>query len=82
MTPDDLKYTKDHEWVRILPDGTAQFGITDFAQDALGDIVQQFSGRVAIQDLRLQLLLESLQDAFGKLGRVAAAIRRGVHTSS
>ena len=39
MTPDDLKYTKDHEWVRILPDGTAQFGITDFAQDALGDIV-------------------------------------------
>ena len=39
MTPDDLKYTKDHEWVRILPDGTAQCGITDFAQDALGDIV-------------------------------------------
>ena len=39
MTPDDLKYPKDHEWVRILPDGTAQCGITDFAQDALGDIV-------------------------------------------
>jgi glycine cleavage system H protein len=39
MTPDDLKYTKDHEWVRILPDGTAQFGITNFAQEALGDIV-------------------------------------------
>lgn len=36
--PEDLKYTKDHEWVRI--DGTsARIGITDYAQDALGDIV-------------------------------------------
>lgn len=36
--PDELKYTKDHEWVRI--DGTtATIGITDFAQGELGDIV-------------------------------------------
>ncbi|NJM94720.1 MAG: glycine cleavage system protein GcvH [Cytophagales bacterium] len=36
--PDDLKYTKDHEWVRI--DGSlATVGITDFAQNELGDIV-------------------------------------------
>lgn len=36
--PEDLKYTKDHEWVRI--DGaSARVGITDYAQDALGDIV-------------------------------------------
>jgi glycine cleavage system H protein len=36
--PDDLRYTKDHEWVRL--DGThARIGITDFAQDALGDVV-------------------------------------------
>ncbi len=36
--PDDLKYTTDHEWVRI--EGTvARVGITAFAQDALGDIV-------------------------------------------
>jgi glycine cleavage system H protein len=36
--PGDLKYTKDHEWVRI--DGyTATFGVTDHAQEALGDIV-------------------------------------------
>ena len=35
--PDDLKYTKDHEWVRV--DGeTATFGITDFAQNALGEV--------------------------------------------
>jgi glycine cleavage system H protein len=36
--PDDLKYTKDHEWVR-LAGNTAEVGITDFAQQQLGDVV-------------------------------------------
>lgn len=36
--PGDLKYTKSHEWVRI-EDGTATVGITDHAQDELGDVV-------------------------------------------
>ncbi|MGB0392705.1 MAG: glycine cleavage system protein GcvH, partial [Flavobacteriaceae bacterium] len=36
--PEELKYTKDHEWVRIEGD-TAIVGITDFAQGELGDIV-------------------------------------------
>jgi glycine cleavage system H protein len=36
--PEDLRYTREHEWVRI--DGTtARVGITDYAQDALGDVV-------------------------------------------
>jgi glycine cleavage system H protein len=36
--PDDLRYTQEHEWVRV--DGTtARVGITDYAQDALGDVV-------------------------------------------
>jgi glycine cleavage system H protein len=37
--PNDLKYSKDHEWIRVEADGTAYIGITDFAQDALGDLV-------------------------------------------
>ena len=38
--PADRKYTESHEWVRVLEaDGTVSVGITDFAQDALGDIV-------------------------------------------
>jgi glycine cleavage system H protein len=37
--PGDLKYTRTHEWVRSLPDGTLEIGITDHAQDALGDLV-------------------------------------------
>lgn len=37
--PDDLRYTKDHEWVKVLDDGTVRVGITDFAQSELGDVV-------------------------------------------
>lgn len=37
--PADRKYTESHEWVRVEADGTVSVGITDFAQDALGDIV-------------------------------------------
>lgn len=39
MYPADLKYTKDHEWMKIQEDGTALVGITHYAQDALGDVV-------------------------------------------
>ncbi|WP_435197284.1 glycine cleavage system protein GcvH [Natronomonas sp. EA1] len=36
--PDDLRYLESHEWARVA-DGTARIGISDFAQDELGDIV-------------------------------------------
>lgn len=41
MYPDDLKYTAEHEWVRTPGEsaGSVRVGITDYAQDALGDIV-------------------------------------------
>jgi len=35
----EIRYTKDHEWVRLEDDGTATVGITDHAQEALGDVV-------------------------------------------
>ena len=38
MVPADLRYTKDHEWVRVDGD-TATIGVTDFAADQLGDVV-------------------------------------------
>jgi glycine cleavage system H protein len=37
--PDSLRYTATHEWVRKEPDGTLSVGITDHAQDALGELV-------------------------------------------
>ena len=38
QAPDGLRYTKDHEWLRV-ENGRGTIGITDFAQDALGDVV-------------------------------------------
>lgn len=37
--PEDLRYTTDHEWVKETGDGVVRVGITDFAQEALGDVV-------------------------------------------
>ena len=39
MIPEDLKYTAEHEWVRTADNGRVRVGITDYAQDALGDVV-------------------------------------------
>jgi glycine cleavage system H protein len=38
LTPDDLRYSSDHEWVRV-EGNRVRVGITDYAQDALGDVV-------------------------------------------
>lgn len=37
--PQDLKYTQSHEWISIESDGSVRIGITDYAQEALGDLV-------------------------------------------
>ena len=39
MYPSDVKYTKNHEFIKPLGDGTAVVGITSYAQEALGDVV-------------------------------------------
>lgn len=39
MIPNDLRYTSDHEWVAVTDTGTVRIGITDYAQNSLGDIV-------------------------------------------
>ena len=39
MNPENLKYSREHEWVRVGDDGVALVGITHFAQDELGDVV-------------------------------------------
>ena len=51
--PADLKYTEHDEWIRVETDGTLTIGITDFAQDALGDIVfleLPDAGRTVVKD--------------------------------
>jgi glycine cleavage system H protein len=39
MYPSELKYTKDHEWIRLADPAAAEVGITDYAQKQLGDVV-------------------------------------------
>jgi glycine cleavage system H protein len=39
QSPQELRYVSSHEWVRLEDDGTATIGITDHAQEALGDVV-------------------------------------------
>jgi glycine cleavage system H protein len=53
--PERLRYTSEHEWLAVAADGRARVGITDYAQDALGDIVfldlrSEVGGKVAAGD--------------------------------
>jgi glycine cleavage system H protein len=52
--PADLQYTKSHEWVRTLPNGQLEIGITDHAQSSLGDLVfvevPQLERKVAVDE--------------------------------
>src|ERR1044071_9904322 len=61
--PADLKYTQDHEWIRIVGD-TAEVGITDFAQQQLGDVVY-----VELPDVGRAL---NAGDVFGSIESVKA----------
>ena len=61
--PKDLRYTKSHEWVRQLAGNTVEIGITDHAQEALGDLVfaevnlQHLTDRTILRRLRHELVL-------------------------
>lgn len=46
--PADLRYSSDHEWVR-MEGGRARIGITDYAQDALGDVVYAEAPRLGVE---------------------------------
>lgn len=54
--PEELRYSKEHEWVRVSADGggRAVVGITDFAQDALGDVVY-----VQLPDVGLEVVADA-----------------------
>lgn len=62
--PAELKYTTEHEWVRAGSDGTAEIGITDYAQGELGDVVYVELPKVAAKF--------SKHDVFGTIEAVKA----------
>lgn len=63
--PADLLYTKDHEWIKLHDDGTATIGITDYAQESLGDIT-------FVEFPEVGAMLE-IGDTFGVVESVKAA---------
>jgi glycine cleavage system H protein len=77
--PADLKYTKSHEWIRTLGDGTVEIGITDHAQHALGDLVfveVPDAGRTVKQDEPCAVV-ESVKAASDVYAPIAGEITGG-----
>jgi glycine cleavage system H protein len=56
--PDDLLYTEEHEWIRQMGDGQVRIGITDYAQDQLGDVVYVELPDVGKQVVKDDVLVE------------------------
>jgi len=81
--PANLKYTKSHEWVRVETDGTVTVGITDHAQELLGDLVfvdLPEIGRVLVaeQDAAVVESVKAASDVYapiaGKVTEINAAV--------
>lgn len=81
--PANLKYTKSHEWVRAEPDGTITVGITDHAQDLLGDLVfielpevnAEFS---AEQEAAVVESVKAAADVYAPLAGIVTEVNTGV----
>ncbi|MDR0439368.1 MAG: glycine cleavage system protein GcvH [Candidatus Accumulibacter sp.] len=84
--PADLKYTKEHEWVRLEADGTIIVGITDHAQESLGDLVfvelpkigQEFK---AGQEAAVVESVKAASDVFAPIAGVVTAINASLPES-
>lgn len=85
MYPDDLKYTSEHEWISAA-DPNFRVGITDFAQDALGDIVYvslpevgaRLEAGAAIGELEST---KSVSDVYAPVSGVVTAINEALEDS-
>lgn len=82
-TPEDLHYTDEHEWIRQIGDSKVRIGITDYAQDQLGDVVYvelPESGReVAKDDLMVEIeSTKSVGEVYAPFAGTIAAVNDAV----
>lgn len=82
-TPEDLLYTDEHEWIRKVGDSTVRIGITDYAQDQLGDVVYvelPESGKsVAKEDLVVEIeSTKSVGEVYAPYGGSISAVNEAV----
>jgi glycine cleavage system H protein len=80
-TPDELRYARTHEWARLEEDGTVTVGITDHAQNALGDVVfveQPEEGDVlaAGDDAGIVESVKAASDVYAPIGGEVLAINK------
>lgn len=82
-TPEDLHYTDEHEWIRKVSDSTVRIGVTDYAQDQLGDVVYvelpESGKEVAKDDLVVEIeSTKSVGEVYapfaGKIGAVNSSV--------
>ncbi|HPT49987.1 MAG TPA: glycine cleavage system protein GcvH [Accumulibacter sp.] len=81
--PSDLKYTTSHEWVRVEADGTVSIGITDHAQELLGDLVfielpAVDGALVAGQEAAVVESVKAAADVYAPLTGTVAAVNQSV----
>lgn len=86
QVPENLGYTKEHEWVSVIDSTTIRFGITDFAQSALGDIVFVTLPAVGSTIANGESCGEvestkSVSDIFAPVNGVVTAVNDSVETS-
>ncbi|MFT4087159.1 MAG: glycine cleavage system protein GcvH [Gordonia sp. (in: high G+C Gram-positive bacteria)] len=84
--PEDLRYTAEHEWISKVDSSTVRVGITDFAQDALGDVVF-----VQLPDVDDEVLAgesfaevestKSVSDIYGPLAGTVAVVNEALDAS-
>lgn len=85
-TPDDLLYTHEHEWIRNVSDTRVRIGITDYAQDQLGDVVYvelpEAGRKVAKDDLVVEIeSTKSVGEVYAPFAGSVATINQAVADS-
>ena len=86
MFPDDLRYTSKHEWVRQGAGTTVRVGITDYAAEALGDVVfvslPQIGEEVAVDDACAEVeSTKSVSDVYSPATGVVTAVNELLNSS-
>ena len=86
ITPEDLHYTDEHEWVRVVGNARVRIGITDYAQDQLGDVVYielpEPGKEVSKDDLVVEIeSTKSVGEVYAPFAGTIAAVNEAVAAS-
>lgn len=85
-TPEDLHYTDEHEWIKQIADSKVRIGVTDYAQDQLGDVVYvelpEAGKEVAKDDLVVEIeSTKSVGEVYAPFAGTVSAVNEAVAAS-